>query len=47
MHQMGELTEKSKIDYTPWIESNNIHTTEIQNRVGNNLVDFVCSNFKV
>jgi len=46
MHSYADMTERARIGYTPWIVINSQHTTEIQNKAGNNLIEYVCSLYK-
>lgn len=47
MHLFADMTERSAHKYVPWITVNGIHTDEIQNKAGNNLIEFVCLSYKV
>ncbi len=47
MHMLADQTENSKHNYVPWITVNGVHTTEIQNKAGNNLIEFVCQSYQV
>jgi hypothetical protein len=47
MHELADLTDRNKQGGTPWVTVNNKHSDEIQNRVGNNLIDLICSLYKV
>ena len=47
MHDLAVMTEKSEHGYVPWITINQVHSNEIQNKAGNNLIEYVCQTYRV